>query len=375
MIKILSYSFLLVLGLVGSQFRGDFGEEWIELATMFSLSFIIIYIGYEFEIDKSNPKKYGWDFIVAATAATFPWLFCAAYFIWMLDVNSWREALLLTHFAATTSAGVLFSMLAAAGLASTWVFRKIRVLAIFDDLYTILNLILLKTTMIGMKWELGAILLMIVFCLWLAWRYLHALRVPISWPWVMLYSIVITGFCKAVFLSSKIIGDTIPVHIEVVFLAFVLGCMLARPPGYNPHISDKRVGPSEGPEDPKTQLLITIVVSIFMIMVGLSMPLIAIDDIVWSVLAVHVIGVTLLSNLGKMFPLVCYRNEASLRERLALCIGMFSRGEMGAGFVLVSMAYGLGGMPLTVAVFSLVLNLLLTGLFIIGVKKLIEAQP
>ncbi len=68
------------------------------------------------------------------------------------------------------------------------------------------------------------------------------------------------------------------------------------------------------------------------------------------------------------------RKEASLRERLALCIGMFPRGEVGAGVLVVSMAYGLSGMPLTVAVFSLALNLLLTGLFIIGEKKLIGAQ-
>ena len=138
---------------------------------------------------------------------------------------------------------------------------------------------------------------------------------------------------------------------------------------------DKRIGPLEGLEDSKTQLVTAIVASLLMIMAGLSMPLMPIDDIIWSVLAAHVIGVTLLSNLGKMFPLVCYRNEASLRERLALCIRMFPHAKMGAGFLLVSMTYGLDGMPLTVAVFSLVLNLLMTGLFIIGLKKLIGAQP
>jgi hypothetical protein len=40
----------------------------------------------------------------------------------------------------------------------------------------------------------------------------------------------------------------------------------------------------------------------------------------------------------------------------------------------VSLSYGLGGTALTVAVLSLALNLLLTGVFIAAVKKLI-ARP
>jgi len=375
MIKILSYSFLLVLGLVGSQFRAGFGDEFIKLGTMFSLSFIMIYVGYEFEIDKSNPKKYAWDYIVSATAAAFPWMFCAAYFIWMLDMNSWNDALLLTHFSSPTSAGVLFSMLTSAGLASTWVFRKIRILAIFDDLNIILLLVPLKIMMVGLKWELIVVILVLVFLLCLAWRFLHLLRLPISWPWAIFYALVITGLCETLDLSSRFIHDAVPAYIEVLFLAFVLGCMLERPPGQNPHTDDKRIGHLEGPEDSHTQLVLAIVVSIFMIMVGLSMPPILADGILWSVLAGHVILVTLISNLGKMFPLLCYRKEASLRERLAVSIGMFPRGEMGAGVLVISMGYGLSGMPLTVAVFSLTLNLLLTGLFVIGVKELIGTEP
>jgi hypothetical protein len=36
------------------------------------------------------------------------------------------------------------------------------------------------------------------------------------------------------------------------------------------------------------------------------------------------------ANLGKMFPLLVYRQEASWRERLAISIGMWPRGEVGA---------------------------------------------
>ena len=50
---------------------------------------------------------------------------------------------------------------------------------------------------------------------------------------------------------------------------------------------------------------------------------------------------------------------------------MFPRGEVGAGVLVVSIGYGLGGIALTVAVLSLAFNLLLTGVFIIAVKKLI----
>lgn len=371
MTKILLYSLLLVFGLISSQFLGGYGEEWIQLGTMFCLSFIMIHVGYEFEIDKSKPKQYGWDYLVAANAAMFPWLFCAGYFIWVLDMNFWTEALLLARFSSPTSAGVLFSMLAAVGLSATWVFRKARVLAIFDDLDTILLMIPLKMMMVGMKWQLGLIVVVIVVLLWMAWRYLHLWRLPLSWPWIMLYAGLITGVSEVIYLTSKVINDVVPVDLEVLLPAFVLGCMLARPVGHNPHIDDSRPGHQEGPEEADEQRVSAIVAACFMVLVGLSMPQIPHDTLDWGLIATHVVLVTILSNLGKMFSFFCYRKEATIRERLALSIAMFPRGEVGAGVLVVSMGYGLGGIALTVAVLSLALNLLLTGVFIIAVKKLI----
>jgi len=93
------------------------------------------------------------------------WIFCAAYFVWVLDVPSWKEALLPGRFASPTSAGVLFSMRAAAGLATTWVFKKARVLAIFDDLDTILFMIPLKMMMVEFKWQLSVAVFVIVVSL------------------------------------------------------------------------------------------------------------------------------------------------------------------------------------------------------------------
>jgi len=43
-------------------------------------------------------------------------------------------------------------MLAAAGLSATWMFRKARILAIFDDLDTVLLMIPLKMMMLGVRW-------------------------------------------------------------------------------------------------------------------------------------------------------------------------------------------------------------------------------
>ena len=372
--KVLLYSLLLVGGLIASQFLAGFGELWIKLGTMFCLAFIMIHVGYEFEIDKTRPRQYAWDYVVAGTAAAFPWVLCAGYFVWVLDMDSWQDALLLARFASPTSAGVLFAMLAAAGLASTWLFRKARVLAIFDDLDTILLMIPLKMMIVGMKWQLAVIVLVLGGLLWLAWRYLHVVRLPVSWPWVMLYSGVITGICEVIYLSSKLVDEMVPVHLEVLLPAFALGCMLARPAGHDPHVDDARVGHQEGPEEPNEQWVATLVSGVFMVLVGLSMPVIPREGINWGVVAAHVALITVLSNLGKMFPAFCYRQEATLRERLALAIGMFPRGEVGAGVLVVSLSYGLGGTALTVAVLSLALNLLLTGVFIAAVQKLIAVR-
>jgi hypothetical protein len=72
---------------------------------------------------------------------------------------------------------------------------------------------------------------------------------------------------------------------------------------------------------------------------------------------------------------MCYRREAPFRHRLALAVGMFPRGEVGAGVLVIALSYNIAGPPLTVAVLSLALNLLLTGVFIIIAKRLIAEPP
>jgi Kef-type K+ transport system membrane component KefB len=84
---------------------------------------------------------------------------------------------------------------------------------------------------------------------------------------------------------------------------------------------------------------------------------------------------TVLANLGKMFPLFCYRQEVSWRERLALTIGLGPQDEVGAGILILALGYGLGRPMMIVAILSLALNMVLTGTFIWLVKRLMWYVP
>jgi Kef-type K+ transport system membrane component KefB len=390
--KVLLYSILLIAGLIGSQFLpGIWGggvataQKGITLLTMVALAFIMIHVGYEFEIDKSNLRPFAWDYLVAMTAAAFPWIFATLYFLWVLlpagsfeSGPAWKEALLTGRFAAPTSAGVLFSMLAAAGLSATWVFRKARILAIFDDLDTVLLMIPLKMLMVGLAWQLGLVVVFMLVLLGLGWHFLHRVSLPVTWPWMLGYAAGVVVLCEAVYQGSKMVDGTLPIHLEVLLPAFVLGGMLKRPEGSAPHRDDGREGHQEGPEDPAEQRASGIVSAVFMVLVGLGMPALfggqagaAGPQLPWSEILVHVLVVTVIINLGKMFPAFCYRREAHWRERLAVAVGMWPRGEVGAGVLAVSLSYGIGGAMVTVAALSLALNLVLTGVFIHFVKRLL----
>lgn len=388
--KVLLFSILLVIGLVFSQYLYVFGDSEetarlvIRILTMWLLGFIMIHVGYEFEIDKTNVKSYLVDYGVAATAAGFPWILVALYFMFVMlpadtwgNYDSWTDVLLASRFAAPTSAGVLFSMLAAAGLSGTWYFKKTRILAIFDDLDTVLLMIPLKMLIVGIRWQLGVIILMMVIMLWLAWKYLHKIKLPVTWPWVLTYAAIITVVSEIIYKVSLLIDDVVPFHVEVLLPAFVLGCVMARPEGHDPHCDDCREGHQEGPESPGEQNVSTYVSGGFMVLVGLSMPSFAgtlsgSEGLNVNTLILHVLAVTVLANLGKMFPIFVYRREATIKERLAIGIGMWPRGEVGAGVLVISLGYGISGYIVTVAALSLALNLLLTGVFILIVKRLLR---
>ena len=79
---------MLMMGLVLSQvLPAVLGDSYIELKHMVEimlgicLAFIMINVGREFEIDKSNVKVYVKDYLVAMLAAALPWIFIALYYI------------------------------------------------------------------------------------------------------------------------------------------------------------------------------------------------------------------------------------------------------------------------------------------------------
>ena len=254
----------------------------------------MIEVGLEFTLQKGKLKEYGKDYLIAMTAAAFPWVFCTIYFWSFFDIDLTKAAI-VGRFAAPTSAGVLFVMLAAAGLAATWASKKARILAIFDDLDTILLIIPLQMLHIGFNNKAFVLLVIIVAILMLTYRYLHSLRFPASRPWLLFYALVLT-------LITETFAHIDLLNLEILLPAFALGCIL-----HNPHKESTRVIKKITPDD--------MLKFVYMLLVGCSLPPIALGKISWGWLAFHVIVLTLLSNLGKLYPMLCYKKEASLRDR------------------------------------------------------------
>ena len=382
--KVLSFSAVLMLGLIASQVMPSlFGANYESFRTITNtllyicLSFIMINVGREFELDKSQWRSYAGDYFIAMATAAMPWLLIALYYVFVLlppelwnSGEAWKENLLLSRFAAPTSAGILFTMLAALKLNETWMYRKIQVLAIFDDLDTIILMIPLHLMMIGMRWQLFAIIVIVFMLLWLGWKKLDTYTMPQGWQYILLYAVIIFGITHGIYVATKeLFGADGGVHIEVLLPAFVWGMIL-------------KTKHSESKHEHRAADAISI---LFMFLVGLSMPLfVGLDSTAvidaesitasqpmmsWGEIGLHVLAVSLLSNIGKLFPMLFY-HDRKLIERLALSIGMFTRGEVGAGVIFIALGYSLGGPALIISVLTLVLNLVLTGIFVIWVKKL-----
>jgi len=552
--KVVAFTVNLMLGLVLSQvialvLDSHTYHVWVQVVqgiTMWCLSFIMINVGYEFTIDKSALADYGWDYLIAMTAAGFPWVFVGVWYILFFpDAMAFDEALLVARFAAPTSAGILFSMLEGAGLKDSWVFQKARILAIFDDLDTIVLMIPLKVVMVGFKWELTVIVGVIVVLLLLAWYKLHALRLPCAWYFTLLYAAVITAVCKLTYHVTHNYIEMEAIHMEVLLPAFVAGCVIdtpsartelkvqqrmtlqrkstrelkrastkggdlgalnthadgtqsapvpvppveveptlvaavvrghthdpkettlkspkpawaidseaqARPRSSSP--TEKRCAskdsvrssgstryglpravskdsravskdsrgssPSAGsgrtstrmvlpawsglpgglvprPEDPDDphdtaeeegeegeseweHVILTSISMVFMVLVGLSMPALMGDnagngngDLGPRTIVLHTLMVTVLMILGKMFPVFCYRDETGFRNRLALCLGMCPRGEVGASIIVIALELDVAGPALIISMMALAGNLVLSGGFIAAVKALAQSS-
>ena len=383
--KVLSFSLLLMTGLVLSQLLPSvldesYGElkHMVEVALGVCLAFIMINVGREFEIDKSNVKVYVKDYFVAMFAAAVPWLLIAIYYIfalmpseWWGSGDAWKETLLLSRFAAPTSAGILFSMLAAMSLQKSWIYQKAQTLAIFDDLDTIILMVPLQVAMIGeLNWQMVAMLVVIFGLFVVGWRYMSRFKMRQTWFAIFTYAVLVYGATYLVYVvTHHFFGAKGAIHIEVLLPAFIFGMVIK-----NKHMSGKR-----------EERAATTISMIFMLLVGMSMPLIDMsgashvgegESLVASIpmmsgweIALHVVAVTILSNIGKLVPLFFY-HDRSFTERLALSIGMFTRGEVGAGVIFIALGYNIGGPVLLISVLALVLNLVLTVGFVSIVKYL-----
>ena len=379
---------LLILGLLLSQLLPIvIGElpAWYGSARNFLmmtlLAFIMIEVGREFEIDLKNKRQYAVDYGVAATAAAFPWLLVTGYFLLFLmpetigeGIDSkakWIGALIVGRFAAPTSAGVLFSMLAASGLSGTWVYKKTRILAIFDDLDTVLLMIPLQMLIVGFVWQLGANIMIMALLIYLGIKFYRKINLPKSWHWLLFYSVIMVTLSELLYLYSKNAEGTTGIHVEILLPAFLLGCM------FKNDVSSVVIPGEDRPGESSEEKAGLIISSAFMLLVGLSMPSAfgknaeIVHTMQPSILIMHVLAVTLISNIGKMFACFCYKKEASFKERLAVGIAMFPRGEVGAGVLAISLSYGISAPYVTVAFMSLALNLILTGGFIFAVKKMV----
>jgi Sodium/hydrogen exchanger family len=374
MSRVLTYSVLLILGMVLSQLPAiDHWKPEISALTMIFLAYIMIQVGMEFEIDKNNLQKYGVDYLVAMAAAAVPWLTAATYFWWFFQIGT-AESLLIGRFAAPTSAGILFTMLAAAGLAATWTYKKARVLAIFDDLDTVLLMIPLKMMLLGFTLKLLGLGIVVIGLLVAAYYMIHWLRVPTNNFWVAGYAALVWGSCVAFDYVTEL-------HLEVLLPAFALGCLIKSD---HLHGSVEFDPDARGPEPYNREwedMLDRFIKGSFMLLAGMALPPIEFAAMGIGIVAVHVLLLTFLMNLGKCVPLAAYGNEASLTERAALSLGMFPRGEVGIGVLLVSLEIfhqtGSSGVPgisesISLGGLSLALNLSLTGVFILAVIKLLN---
>jgi Kef-type K+ transport system membrane component KefB len=372
--RIVIYSLLLIGGMGLSQFAFvDACRDVISTLTMILLAYIMIEVGMEFDIDKARLGGYAVDYGIAMVAAAIPWISAALYFWWFFSLG-FKEALLVGRFASPTSAGILFTMLAAAGLAGTWLYKKARVLAIFDDLDTVLLMIPLKMMLVGFAPRLLLLVVAVFLLLAAAYFCIHWLRIPTSNGWVAVYAVL-------VWVATFAFDYVTDLHIEVLVPAFALGCIIKSD---HLHGSAEYSAVEEGVSghDPRWQTLLDWgIKGGFMLLAGAALPPLQVGGMGFAAIIVHVILVTVLSNIGKCAPVLAYKHEATLRERWALSVGMFPRGEVGIGVLLVSLEIfrqqNLLGLPgvqesMTIGGLSLALNLALTGFFIMGVMRLLE---
>jgi len=150
-------------------------------------------------------------------------------------------------------------MLAAPHLKQSWIYRKIQVLAIFDDLDTILLMIPLQILMIGLKWQMFAIVGTVSVLLAVGWRWQAAWNVKQDWKRILGLSVAVCALTQLLYLATAHwYGPENSIHIEVLLPAFVIGMLMK----HRDH------------DTPAERRASTGISFLFMLLVGMSMPLV-----------------------------------------------------------------------------------------------------
>jgi len=400
-VKILVYSFLMCVGLAISQFIPQAEDDefgfYVRLPAGIALSYIIVHVGLDFEIVKWRLPTYALDFFVATSAALVPLLVVFGYLKYVCGSHSlphaWyveeplgtSQGLLLSVFSAPTSAGMLISMMEAADLKHTWVFKKASMLAILDDIDSLVFIAFMRILAIGGSQidlrHFGPVIVT-VGLLTIAWFNIHKFVIPHSWPWVLMYAFILgTGFWIIEGLTREFPHCNFIFVVAVLIPSFTLGCVT-----YDPKMetsqSYKHIEIELTEEfierqeyiDSHAPCMETFMGCAFMFFVGLSMPsLNSLGSMSHSAVIFHVVAINILMLLGKLIICFFYSNETSKTQRIALGLAMCPRGEIGASVIIITIQTLKGKIDdayLGVVVLSVIMNLVTSCGLIVYVKKL-----
>ena len=169
----------------------------------------------------------------------------------------------------------------------------------------------IQILMIGMRWQMFVIIIVAILLLWIGWKKMKSFSLRQDWKSILFYSFLLFLFIEVLYrLTTHFYGSGGSIHIEILLPAFVLGMIMKGDHTVVPKRQEVRVS--------------NIISYVFMLLVGISMPLfIGVDydalglltsSVInqipmpgWDVIAIHVLLITLISNVVKLFPMFFYR--------------------------------------------------------------------
>lgn len=355
---ILFFNLAIICGLICSQVV-DIGsqKDWVLFVSQSLLSYILIEVGVEFTL-KKNIRSYLKDHLVAFFLAMIPWGLTALYF-YVRTPTTIEESIQVARFSSPTASGMLFSMLTAAGIGTTWLFKKIEVLAIIDDLDAILIFIPLKLLFFGYQGSLLFIFFLSITFLTVGIIFLHKLPLKSTRPFMLLYALIITSLISYL---NFVYG----IEIDILLPSFALGMLLVNPHQFDPHLRYRHEHAYFEPQQKLYRGMHLSLKLIFMFSIGLLVPLINLSQYSLLTLLLDSLMLSLILIMGKAIPVLCLFSELSLKERLALVMGLSPRGEIGVYIIAALAGTSMGEYGIHLAGLTFVINLSLSALFVLA---------